>query len=399
MLKNLIKHLKDNVAVIPSIKSKDSVKYKVGNKYLNLKRKDVSLTQTPQAFVFKNLYNLAVKQKEDITDEASLFINNNQKVKFILGEQKNITLADGSKLHLNTDSIVTVDFTENARNIVLLRGEAHFDVAHDTSRPFTVTAGNNTVTAVGTAFNMQYVDDQAFELVVTDGKVLVADRFNTFNRQGSLFSNKPNSEEGLLLYAGEKAVVKGKVEEKENLSKNDIDDDLAWQKGMIVFKGEPLESVLEEIGRYTPVRFSISDEGLKRRRVAGYFKVGDIEGLLGALKNSFNIEYEKKIKKYFNGKKICFDLTLLGVGNDGHIASLFKNNINKTNKKNVDFVIRKDFKRITLTIKCINNSKNIFLWAPGKNKKKIIKNIIKDKTLTYPASYLKSKNNFLFHSN
>ena len=88
-------------------------------------------------------------------------------------------------------------------------------------------------------------------------------------------------------------MVKGKVEEKENLSKNDIDDDLAWQKGMIVFKGEPLESVLEEIGRYTPVRFSISDEGLKRRRVAGYFKVGDIEGLLGALKNSFNIEYEK----------------------------------------------------------------------------------------------------------
>ncbi len=110
-------------------------------------------------------------------------------------------------------------------------------------------------------------------------------------------------------------------------------------------------------------------------------------------------EYEKKIKKYFSGKKISFDLTLLGVGNDGHIASLFKNNIKKINKKNVDFVNRKDFKRITLTIKCINNSKNIFLWAPGQNKKKIIKNIIKDTKLVYPASYLKSKNNFLFHSN
>ena len=110
-------------------------------------------------------------------------------------------------------------------------------------------------------------------------------------------------------------------------------------------------------------------------------------------------EYERKIKKYFNGKKIIFDLTLLGVGNDGHIASLFKNNINKMNKKNVDFVIRKDFRRITLTIKCINNSKNIFLWAPGQNKKKIVKNIIKDKKFVYPASYLKSKNNFLFYRN
>ena len=96
---------------------------------------------------------------------------------------------------------------------------------------------------------------------------------------------------------------------------------------------------------------------------------------------------------------ISFDLTLLGVGNDGHIASLFKNNLNKINKKNVDFVIRKDFMRITLTIKCINNSKNIFLWAPGQNKKKIVKNIIKDKKFVYPASYLKSKNNFLFYSN
>ena len=109
-------------------------------------------------------------------------------------------------------------------------------------------------------------------------------------------------------------------------------------------------------------------------------------------------EYEKRIKKYFNGKKISFDLTLLGVGNDGHIASLFENNINNKNKKNVDFVIKKDFKRITLTIKCINNSKNIFLWAPGKKKNNIIKNIIKDKKFMYPASYLKLKNNFLFYS-
>jgi transmembrane sensor len=216
-----------------------------------------------------------------------------QKVQTGVGEQKNVTLADGSKLHLNTNSVVTVDFSSTARNIVLLKGEAHFEVAHDTSRPFSVTAGNNTVTAVGTAFNMQYVDDNAFELVVTDGKVLVKDRFKASSSNESLFTKRPVAEEGLLMFAGEKATVQGKVEARESMSQNDIDDDLAWQQGMIVFKGEPLEAVLAEIGRYTPVRFNISDESLRKRRVAGYFKVGDIDGLLSALKSSFNINYEK----------------------------------------------------------------------------------------------------------
>lgn len=224
---------------------------------------------------------------------APEYVQITDKVQTGIGEQKNVVLADGSTLHLNTNSIVTVNFSEDARNIVLLRGEAHFDVAHDTSRPFSVTAGNNTVTAVGTAFNMQYVDDNAFELVVTDGKVLVKDRFNAFQSNSSLFSSKPIAEEGLLMFAGEKATVKGDVEARKNLTQNDIDDDLAWQQGMIVFKGEPLETVLAEIGRYTPVRFTITEEALRQRRVAGYFKVGDIDGLLSALKNSFNVDYEK----------------------------------------------------------------------------------------------------------
>ncbi|MDO6567131.1 FecR domain-containing protein [Alteromonas sp. 1_MG-2023] len=216
-----------------------------------------------------------------------------EKIETGIGEQKNLVLSDGSTLLLNTNSRVTVDFSDKVRNIVLLKGEAHFEVAHDTTRPFTVTAGNNTVTAVGTAFNMQYVDDNAFELVVTDGKVLVKDRFSAFSGNQSLFSKAPVAGEGQLMFAGEKATIKGDVDARESLSQDDIDDDLAWQQGMIVFKGERLEAVLAEIGRYTQVHFQISDESLKSRRVAGYFKVGDIDGLLAALKNSFNIDYEK----------------------------------------------------------------------------------------------------------
>ena len=70
----------------------------------------------------------------------------------------------------------------------------------------------------------------------------------------------------------------------------------------------------------------------------------------------------------------------------------------KKNNKNVKFVKRKDFFRISLTLKCINKSKNIFLWAPGE-KKSIVKKILTDKKLKYPASFLRKKNNYLFYSN
>ena len=89
LLKNLLKNLKQNKAVVPIVSLKDSIKYKIKNQIFNLNKSNSLLTQTPQAFRFKELYGLAVKEKDKISDEATLFINNNIKVKFIPGENKN----------------------------------------------------------------------------------------------------------------------------------------------------------------------------------------------------------------------------------------------------------------------------------------------------------------------
>ena len=89
LLKILIKNLKKNNAVIPVIFSKDSIKYKIKSKFYNLNRNKTFLTQTPQAFKYNNLYKLTKSQNKIITDEASLFIENNKKIKFIKGENKN----------------------------------------------------------------------------------------------------------------------------------------------------------------------------------------------------------------------------------------------------------------------------------------------------------------------
>ena len=99
LLKKLLKNLKKNKVVVPIVFSKDTIKYKIKNQIFNLDRNNSFLTQTPQAFRFNELYKLAIKQKNIVTDEATLFINQNYKIKFISGENQNnkITYLDDIK--------------------------------------------------------------------------------------------------------------------------------------------------------------------------------------------------------------------------------------------------------------------------------------------------------------
>ncbi len=99
LLKNIAKNLKNNKAVVPIISSKDTIKYKTQNQIFNLNRNNLLLTQTPQAYRFKELYKITKNQKNKVTDEATLFINNDFKIKFIPGEKANnkITYIDDIK--------------------------------------------------------------------------------------------------------------------------------------------------------------------------------------------------------------------------------------------------------------------------------------------------------------
>ena len=105
LLKKLNKHLKKNIAVVPYIKTDNSTKYKYKNKIINLNRKKVLLTQTPQSFDFNTLFKLSKKNKNFVSDEASLFLKNNKKVKFIKGEEKNLKIT--KKKDINKNNVKT----------------------------------------------------------------------------------------------------------------------------------------------------------------------------------------------------------------------------------------------------------------------------------------------------
>ena len=123
LLKKIVKNLKKNKAVVPVINSKDTIKYRIKNQIFNLNRNNSLLTQTPQAFRFKELYHLALREKNMITDEATLFVNKNYKIKFILGENQNnkITYFNDIKLP-NTYFGIGFDIHRLVKNKTLYLG-------------------------------------------------------------------------------------------------------------------------------------------------------------------------------------------------------------------------------------------------------------------------------------
>ena len=125
LLKKLKKHLKKNKAVVPYINTDNSTKYLNDNKIVNIKREKVLLTQTPQCFNFKTLYNLSKNNKTLVTDESTLFLNNNKKVKFIKGEETNIKITKKSDLdtpHIKTFYGIGFDIHRLIKNKKLYLG-------------------------------------------------------------------------------------------------------------------------------------------------------------------------------------------------------------------------------------------------------------------------------------
>ena len=208
-----------------------------------------------------------------------------------IGEHANFNLPDGSIVHLNTNSLLTISFSGDHRQLNLIKGEALFDVAKDTSRPFSVTSGEQSFTALGTIFNVQKSDNNHLELIVTEGRVLIADSNASLPElTKKIAKNSENNQENSIIIAGEKATIINQAQwSKSIVSPNALTEELAWQKGMLIFDGEFLKTALEEISRYTDVTFTIQDEKIANRKVSGYFKAGDVDTLLDSISANFEL--------------------------------------------------------------------------------------------------------------
>ena len=174
------------------------------------------------------------------------------------GEQRSVTLADGSTITLNSDSAVDIHFDSHLRRVEVLQGEAFFAVAK-AKLPFVVTTTDGEVRAVGTAFAVQLRDaDTQVELV--EGKVELQDASHQQRNR---------------LVAGQSAQIgNGQI----HIDSSKAPESLAlWREGYIQFDGLPLEQAIAQINRYRPGKVVLLNPALAKQRVSGLFRLDALD--------------------------------------------------------------------------------------------------------------------------
>ncbi|MDC1210836.1 FecR family protein [Porticoccaceae bacterium] len=195
-----------------------------------------------------------------------------------IGESKELILSDGSIIFLDTQTRIVADFSTQARHISLERGQAHFDVAHDADRPFSVMAGIGKITALGTAFVVKKTPTDVLVTLIK-GRVEVAQQ-----NQMTTISHAPSQPD----HIGQQLAYSRKGISKANIV--DIPQSVAWQKGRLVFENHTLAQVVSELNRYSKKKIVIGDRSLRVIRVTGVFNVGPDGNALQALQNYFSLQ-------------------------------------------------------------------------------------------------------------
>jgi transmembrane sensor len=184
-------------------------------------------------------------------------------LKTAFGERRILSLNDGSRISLDSATDVQVRYSEHARQLWLLHGQARFEVAHDTSRPFTVTAGGRTVIATGTDFDID-LPKHGVTVTLIEGHVKIT-----------------GGKKLVKLDPGEQLAVLPNGAQK--LGPVNVNRITSWQNGQLVFDNEPLSQVVERISRYSTVPVTVADANTGALRMSGVFNTGDVAAFVEAV--------------------------------------------------------------------------------------------------------------------
>lgn len=189
-----------------------------------------------------------------------------------VGGQRLEVLADGSRVRLNTDTKVKVEFREGERRVVLDQGQAFFDVAHDASRPFFVVSDGVSVRALGTRFDVRR-DGDAVRVTLVQGRVQVR------GADGGLADLEP----GEAVVADRRGVSRPVVVDAGAVA--------SWTTGRLTFSGVPLRDVVAEVNRYSSRKVVLdAPASVAGELISGQFVAGDVDNFVAGAQSLYGLK-------------------------------------------------------------------------------------------------------------
>ena len=192
-----------------------------------------------------------------------------------IGGHKFVTLADGSRVELNTQTAIQASVNDRVRAVWLQRGEAFFSVARHQGQKFVIYAGPRTISVLGTKFSVRRSGDEIV-VAVLEGRVQVENSQAGPTRKATLTG-------------GEMAIARDQGTLIEQ-STSAVQQQLAWRAGMLELEGTTLAAAAEQFNRYNPKQLVIEDQEAARTIIAGSFVARNVDAFARLLEEAYGLD-------------------------------------------------------------------------------------------------------------
>jgi transmembrane sensor len=199
-----------------------------------------------------------------------------------VGQQQVRLLQDGTRVVLNTDTRIEVNYDERARRVQLIRGEAWFDVSKRPNWPFVVSVDGQEIRALGTSFIVRHDDSQNLSVTLVEGRISVA----PIARNEEAPSQAPQ-----ILAPGQRLVISRN--HAPTVDRPELTRITAWERGRVEFEEAPLGDAAQEMNRYSRTHIAIADAAVAQLRIGGVFRAGDSDEFVRIVTAAFGLRAER----------------------------------------------------------------------------------------------------------
>ena len=180
-----------------------------------------------------------------------------------LGGRETLALSDGSRIELNTNTVLRVATNARSRTVWLDKGEAYFEIKHDAAHPFVVFTAGHRITDLGTKFLVRQNEDRV-EVALMEGSARV-DSDNSAQAQSAVL--KPGE---VAIATAEKLSVLQRPIRK-------LTSELSWRQGQLMFTETTLGDAVAEFNRYNTTKLVVKDPTVARMKINGTFPTDGAE--------------------------------------------------------------------------------------------------------------------------